>query len=134
VIIDRFHRLDVDYALLTDAEVETIWRHPDHGSEEIDAAALRQLVLRALPVIEVTAAKDGVWPGFSSEERERARDEVALRLYARLRRDRRVRSVRAVAHALTREVLSDPLRRREPLSRLFVPLPPRLRLIGREER
>ena len=118
MIIDRFHQLDVDYALLTDAEVETSWRRPDLGSEEMDAAALRQLVLRALPVIEATTAKDGVRLGFSSEERERARDEVALKLYARLRRDRRVPNVRALAHALTLEVVRDRLRRRRAANEL----------------
>jgi hypothetical protein len=134
VTIDRFHRLDIDYSFLTDAEVEKIWRHPDHSSEDIDAATLRQLVLRTLPVIEATTAEEGVQLGFSAEEGERARDEVALKLYARLRSDRRVPSVRALAHALTRDVVRDQLRHRHLPTSLFAPTPPRLRLIGREER
>jgi hypothetical protein len=126
----RVHLLDLDYAALSDQEIEAIWRRPDHGSRELDAAILRQLVLRALPVIEATILDEGARLGFRADDFERASDEVVIRLYTRLRRDRRVRSVRALAHQIALEVARDPLRRREPAVTLFVLARPRLRLVG----
>lgn len=130
----RAHRLDLDYAAFSDQEIEVIWRSPYHGKCELDAAILRQLVLRALPVIEATILDEGARLGFAAGDVERACDEVVIRLYARLRRDRRVRNVRALAHQLALEVARDPLRRREPAATLLVLARPRLRLVGREEK
>lgn len=128
----RIHRLDVDYAVFSDQEIQEIWRSPDHGDPELEAASLRQLVLRALPVIEATILDEGARLTFAAGDVERACDEVAIRLYAKLRRDRRVRNVRALAHQIALEVARDPLRRREPAVTLFVLARPRLRLVGRE--
>jgi hypothetical protein len=50
----------------------------------------------------------------------------------RLRRDRRVRNVRALAHQIALHVARDPLRRREPAATLFVLARPCLRLVGKE--
>jgi hypothetical protein len=130
----RIHRLDVGYAAFSDLEIEAIWRSPDHGDREVDAAILRQLVLRALPVIEATILDEGARLAFAAGDIERACDEVVIRLYARLRRDRKVRSVRALAHQMALEVARDPLRRRDPDVTLFVLARPRLRLVRKEER
>lgn len=130
----RVHLLDLDYAALSDREIEVIWRSPDDGKREVDAAVLRQLVLRALPVIEATTLDEGVRLSFSGDDLERACDEVVIRLYARLRRDRRVRNVRALAHQMALDVMRDPLRRRETAVTLLVLGRPRLRLVGREEK
>jgi DNA-directed RNA polymerase specialized sigma24 family protein len=130
----RIHLLDLDYAALSDQEIEVIWRSPDHGNCEVDAAVLRQLVLRALPVIEATTFDEGAPRTFSADDLERACDEAVIRLYARLRRDRRVRNVRALAHQIAVEVARDPLRRQEPAVTLFALARPRLRLVGREEK
>lgn len=130
----RVHLLDLDYAALSDREIEVIWRSPDHGKREVDAAVLRQLVLRALPVIEATTLDEGARLAFSADDLERACDEVVIRLYARLRRDRRVRNVRALAHQIAVDVARDPLRRREPTVTVFVLARPHLRLVGREEK
>src|SRR5437879_6494275 len=130
----RVHLLDLDYAALSDQEIEVIWRSPDHGNREVDAAVLRQLVLRALPVIEATTFDEGARRTFSTDDLERACDEAVIRLYARLRRDRRVRNVRALAHQIAVEVARDPLRRRESAVTLFALARPRLRLVGREEK
>lgn len=129
----RVHLLDLDYAAFSDQEIEVIWRSPDHGKRELDAAILRQLVFRALPVIEATILDEGARLGFVAGDVERACDEVVIRLYARLRRDRRVRNVRALAHQMALEVARDPLRQRKPAA-LFVLARPRLRLVGREEK
>jgi hypothetical protein len=130
----RLHRLDLDYAVFSDQEIEAIWQSPDHGKRELDAAILRQLVLRALPVIEATILDEGAQLAFSADDFERACDEVAIRLYTRLRRDRRVRNARALAHQMALEVARDPLRRREPAVTLFVLGRPHLRLVRREEK
>jgi hypothetical protein len=129
----RVHRLDVGYAIFSDEEIEVMWRSPDHGDRELDAAILRQLVLRALPVIEATVVDEGARLAFAASDVERACDEVAIRLYARLRRDRRVRSVRALAHQMALEVTSDPLRLREPAVTLSLARP-RLRLVARKQK
>lgn len=128
----RIHRLDVGYAVFSDQEIEVIWRSAAHGDRELDAAILRQLVLRALPVIEATILDEGARLGFSAGDVERAVDEVAVRLYVRLRRDRRVRNVRALAHQIALGVARDSLRRREPAATLFVLARARLRLVGKE--
>jgi DNA-directed RNA polymerase specialized sigma24 family protein len=128
----RVHLLDLDYAALSDGEIEVIWRSPDDTKREVDAAVLRQLVLRALPVIEAMTLDEGARLAFTAGDAERAVDEVAVRLYVRLRRDRTVRNVRALAHQIALEVVRDPLRRREPVATLFVLARPRLRLVGRE--
>ena len=128
----RIHRLDVGYAVFSDQEIEVIWRSAADGDRELDGAILRQLVLRALPVIEATILDEGTRLGFSAGDVERAVDEVAVRLYVRLRRDRRVRNVRALAHQIALHVARDPLRRREPAATLFVLARPCLRLVGKE--
>ena len=105
----RLYRLDVVYAALSDGEIEELWRASARGEREL--ALVRQLVLRALDVIELTCAEEGTAAGFSQPAIERASDEVALRLYARLQADRQVKNVRALAHALAQEVIADPERR-----------------------
>ena len=125
----RIHRLDVGYAVFSDREIEVIWRSAAHGDRELDAAILRQLVLRALPVIEATILDEGARLAFAAGDVERACDEVVIRLYAKLRRDRSVRNVRAFAHQIALHVARDPLRRREPAATLFVLARPRLRLV-----
>src|SRR2546421_61808 len=66
----RVHLLDLDYAALSDQEIEVIWRSPDHGNREVDAAVLRQLVLRALPIIEATTFDEGARRTFSADDLE----------------------------------------------------------------
>lgn len=106
----RLYRLDIRLAALSDAEIEELWRSSTPGEREV--ALARQLVLRAVEVIALTCAEEGKAAGLTQGDIERACDEVALRLFARLHRDRGVKSVRALAHALAREVIADPERRR----------------------
>lgn len=116
----RLYRLDLRFAALSDGEIEELWRATAPGEREI--ALVRQLVLRALEVIELTCAEQGKAAGFSPREIECARDEAAVRLFARLRADRQTKNVRALAHALAREVIADPERRRpQPTMRLSEP-------------
>ncbi len=123
----RVHQLDLHYAALSDAEIEELWRTSTAG--ERDVAVVRQLVLRALEVIHVTCAEVGKAAGLTQEDLARACDEVALRLFARLGRDRSIKSVRALAHALAREVVADPERRRSPAEVRLSERRPRLTLI-----
>ncbi len=129
----RLYRLDIRYAALSDAEIEELWRSSAPG--ELEVALVRQLVLRAVDVIEVTCVEEGKAAGLTQDDIERACDEVALRLFARLHRDRSVKSVRAVAHALAREVIADPERRRSLVELRLSDRRPRLTLIeGKVER
>jgi hypothetical protein len=129
----RLYRLDLRLAAHSDGEIEELWRTAAPGEHEI--ALARQLVLRALEVIELTCAEEGKAASFSPREIECASDEVALRLFARLRADLQVKNVRALAHALAREVIADLERRRlQPDVRLSERRP-RLTLIeGKVER
>ena len=126
----HLHRLDVRYAALPEAQIEELWRASQPGQH--DLALVRQLVLRALDVIEGACGRYGKAAGFSQDEIERARDEVAIKLFVRLHRDRSIRNVRAFAHALAREVVADPGRRRSPAR--FRPREhrPRLTLVERK--
>lgn len=127
------YRLDLHLAALSDGEIEELWRATTPGGREI--AVVRQLVLRALEVIELTCAEEGKTASFSPREIECASDEVALRLFARLRADQQVKNVRALAHALAREVIADPERRRSHPNVRLGERPPRLTLIeGKVER
>jgi hypothetical protein len=123
----QLHRLDVRYAAMADAEVEALWRASAPGEHEI--ALVRQLVLRALDVIELTCAEAGRLQGLTEVEIKRASDEVALKLFSRLHADRRVKSVRALAHALAIEVITDTERRRFLTELRFFERRPRLTLI-----
>ena len=127
------YRLDLRYAALSDGEIEELWRAAAPGEREV--TLVRQLVLRALEVIEFTCAEEGTAAGFTQCEIDRASDEVALRLFARLQADPQVKSVRALAHALAREVIADPQRRRSQTDVRLSERRPRLILIeGRVER
>ena len=123
----RLHQLDIHYAALSDAEIEELWRTSERG--ERDVALVRQLVLRALEVIHVSCAEEGKAAGLREDDVARACDEVALKLFARLRRDRSIKSVRALAYALAREVVADPERQRSPAELRLSERRPRLTLI-----
>lgn len=123
------HQLDAQYASLSDAEIEALWRSRVLGDANVDLVVVRQLVLRALEVIEGTCVDRGVLLGLSEHDRARASDEAALKLLARLRRDRRVANVRALAHAFALGVVTDPLRSRTPTQPRFASSRPHLRLV-----
>ncbi len=123
----RLHQLDIHYAALSDDEIEQLWRTSTAGDH--DVAVVRQLVLRALEVIHVTCAEAGKAAGLTQDDVVRACDEVAVRLFARLGRDRSIKSVRAVAHALALEVVADRERRRSPTEPRLIERRPRLTLI-----
>lgn len=126
----RLHRLDMRYAAMTDAEIEALWRISAPGEYEL--ALVRQLVLRALDVIELTCADAGRLHGFSAPEIARASDETAARLFARLRANHASKNIRALARTLALEVSADPERQRSPLQLRFQEQRPRLRLVGRK--
>lgn len=128
----RLHRLDLRYAAMSDDEIEQLWRAAQGGTK---VALVRQLVLRSVDVIEATCQEAGEGRGFSGVEVERASDETVLRLFARLYANPRVKSVRALAHALAREVVADSDRSRSPLELRLAARRPRLRLVeGRMKR
>jgi hypothetical protein len=130
------HSLDAHYASLSDGEIEALWRGTVAGDANVDLVIVRQVVLRAFEVIEMTCAERGTLLGLGEHDCARASDEAALKLLARLRRDRRVANVRALAHALALEVLADTLRSRTPTPLRFASTPPQLRLVteGRDHR
>jgi hypothetical protein len=129
----RLYRLDLRYAALSDGEIEELWRATAPGEREV--ALVRQLVLRALEVIEFTCADEGTAAAFTQCEIDRASDEVAVKLFARLNSDTQVKSVRALAHAMAREVIADPQRRRSQTGGGPIVRRPRLTLIeGKVER
>jgi hypothetical protein len=123
------HSLDAHYASVSDGEIEALWRSTVVDDANVDLVVVRQLVLRAFEVIEMACAERGALLGFGEHDCARASDEAALKLLARLRRDRHVANVRALAHALALEVLGDTLRSRTPNPLRFAPPRPQLRLV-----
>ena len=79
---DYPYRLDVTYASLSDNEIEAIWRNRSQGDSAVDQAILRQLVLRALDVIEPMCSEEGGGLGLLEHDLERASNEIALKLFA----------------------------------------------------
>lgn len=123
------YRVDAALAALTDRDVETRWRQALASDEQDMVAVLaRQLVLRALPVIEETCQLHAERSGPSTCDCEQTTEEAAIKLLLRLLHDGSWTSLGALAAGIARACLDQPRRRRDTLAQ--VPLRPRLRLVA----
>lgn len=128
------HSLDLQYAALADDQIELMWRHAVVHDPDAREPLLRQLVLRASVVLDETCRREGERSGFTDADHERAYSESAQRLMSRLRVDPEVHDIRALAHQLACEVISDRSRRRAPRQRRFaVSARPQLHLVPRND-
>jgi hypothetical protein len=124
------YRTDAALAALTDPEVETRWRQALASDDrEMVVVLARQLVLRALPLIEETCQLRAERAGLDQCECEHAIEEASMKLLLRLLHDNSWSSLGALAAGIARTCLDQPRRRRSAIG--FVPLRPRLRIVPR---
>lgn len=118
------HRHDLELAALDELTLISLF---EEASRSGDADALeplvRQLVLRAVPVVHRTAREFGAPRGLSDADLDLVEDEALTKLLLRLSRGVRIASVRALAYELARECADDPDRRARSSRKLERPRP-----------
>jgi hypothetical protein len=109
---DPLNNPDARYAALDEAALMLLF---EKASREKDNDALeplvRQLVLRAVPVVERTVREFGELRGLTPADLELVEEEALTKLLLRLGRGVAVPSIRALAYELARECVEDPDRR-----------------------
>lgn len=125
----RLYRIDAALAALADDEVETRWRQALASDEqEMVVVLARQLVLRALPVIEQTCRLRAESAGLDRCECEQAIEEASIKLLLRLLHDGCWSSLGALAAGIAQACLDRPRHRENAIA--LVSLRPRLRLVA----
>jgi len=109
------HKLDAHYAALDESALMVLF---ETATRENDADALeplvRQLVLRAVPVVERTVREFGEPRGLGPSDQRLVEDESLTKLVLRLGRGLPLPSIRALAYEIARECAEDPDRRLAP--------------------
>jgi hypothetical protein len=112
---DPLHKLDAHYASLDELTLMALF---ENATREDDADALeplvRQLVLRAVPVVERTVREFGEPRGLSPYDLRLIEDEALTKLVLRLGRGLPLPSIRALAYEIARGCAEDPERRPMP--------------------
>lgn len=127
---DPRHRLDAELAALDEPTLVVLYEEASRtGDTDALEALLRQLVLRAVPVVHRTAREFGAPRGLSDDDLELVEDEALTKLVLRLGRGVPVASIRALAYELARECAEDPNRRLRFPRKVQQPRP-RLKLVG----
>lgn len=112
---DPLHKLDTQYAALDESTLMVLF---ETATRENDADALeplvRQLVLRAVPVVERTVREFGEPRGLSPSDLRLIEDEALTKLVLRLGRGLPLPSIRALAYEIARGCAEDPERRPAP--------------------
>ncbi len=100
---ESLYRIDASLAALDNHEVEALWRQTVASNDQVNLLVLaRQLVLRALPVIEQTCRLCGRRVGLDGWACERAIEEASIKLLLRLLHDVGWSSLGAVAASVAR--------------------------------
>jgi hypothetical protein len=103
----RPYPIDAALAALADRDVETRWREArESDMQETVIVLARQLVLRALPMIEQTCRLRADRAGFSQEECERVTEEASINLLLRLLHDDSWANLGALAAAIAEACLN----------------------------
>lgn len=112
---DPLHKLDAHYASLDELTLMALF---ENATREDDADTLeplvRQLVLRAVPVVERTVREFGEPRGLSPSDIRLIEDEALTKLVLRLGRGLPLPSIRALAYEIARGCAEDPGRRPAP--------------------
>lgn len=125
---ESLYRIDASLATLDTNEVEALWRKTVASNDQMHLLVLaRQLVLRALPVIEQTCRLCGRRVGLDGWACERAIEEASIKLMLRLLHDVRWSSLGAVAASVARIAIQQARSRGS--GRAVVSLMPRLRVV-----
>jgi hypothetical protein len=121
---DPLHRLDARYAALDEATLMALF---EKATREHDAQALeplvRQLVLRAVPVVGRTVREFGETRGLADADLALVEDEALTKLMLRLGRGLPLPSIRALAYEIARACAEDPERRPAPVPKTAQPRP-----------
>jgi hypothetical protein len=109
---DPLHKLDAHFASLDEATLMMLF---EKATREDDADMLeplvRQLVLRAVPVVERTVREFGKPRGLRSSDLCLVEDEALTKLLLRLGRGLPLPSIRVLAYEIARACAEDPERR-----------------------
>ena len=126
---DPLHRRDAELATVDEPTLMALYEEASRsGDGDALEPLVRQLVLRAVPVVHRTAREFGAPRGLSDADLELVEDEALTKFVLRLGRGAPVASIRALAYELTRECAEDPERRPRPPRRTQPPRP-RLKLV-----
>ncbi len=121
---DPPHKLDAQYAALDEPTLMALF---ETATRENDAEALeplvRQLVLRAVPVVERTVREFGEPRGLATADLALVEEEALAKLMLRLGRRVSLRSIRALAYEIARSCAEDPDRQPRPAPRAQQPRP-----------
>jgi len=108
---DPLHKLDAQYAALDEPTLMVLFKT---ATRENDADALeplvRQLVLRAVPVVERIVREFGEPRGLSPSDLRLVEDEALTKLVLRLGRGLPLPSIRVLAYEIARGCAEDPER------------------------
>lgn len=112
---DPLHKFDAYYAALDELALVVLF---EEASRERDTAALeplvRQLVLRAVPVVERTVREFGEPRGLQPSDLRLVEDEALTKLLLRLQRGLPLPNLRVLAYETARACAEDPERRPAP--------------------
>lgn len=121
---DPLHELDAQYAALDDPTLMALF---DDANRESDSNVLeplvRQLVLRAVPVVECAVREFGEPRGLAAADLALVEDEALTKLMLRLGRGVPLPSIRALAYEIARSCAEDPDRRPAPAPKASDPRP-----------
>lgn len=121
---DPLHHHDSELAALDEPTLMALYQDASRaGDSDALEPLVRQLVLRAVPVIHRTAREFGAPRDLSDADLELVEDEALTKLLLRLGRGVPVPSIRALAYELARECAEDPDRRPRPPRRTRPPRP-----------
>jgi hypothetical protein len=121
---DPLHKLDAHYASLDEPTLMVLYERAtrENDAEELEPL-VRQLVLRAVPVIDHTVREFGQARGLGPSDLRLVEDEALTKLVLRLGRGVPLPSIRALAYELARECAEDPERRAAPAPKALRPRP-----------
>jgi hypothetical protein len=121
---DPLHRLDAQFAALDEATLMVLFEKASReGDNEMLEPLVRQLVLRAVPVVERTVRDFGARRGLAPADLELVEEEALTKLLLRLGRGGPLPSIRALAYEFARECAEDPDRRPGPPRKVPQPRP-----------
>lgn len=121
---DPFLRRDAELAAVDEVTLISLYEEASRaGDGDALEPLVRQLVLRAVPVIHRTAREYGGPRGLSDADLELVEDEALTKFVLRLGRGVPIASIRALAYELTRECAEDPDRCPRPPRRTQPPRP-----------
>jgi hypothetical protein len=121
---DPLHELDARYAALDETTLLSLFATATRENDvEAIEPLVRQLVLRAVPVVERTVREFGEPRGLTPADLRLVEDEALTKLVLRLGRGVPLPSIRALAYEIARGCATDPDRRPTPAPKAEPPRP-----------